>query len=132
MKNSPRASTMQHVNYLYRNLKINITFSLSLASLATVDPLGEKENKGEKDMSVWCQFILQSCGCGQQSGTAGLHLSAAKFTYLKVILLIHRQAVAENVTRDDHVGLVSVDGEAVHPQELRQKGGTMTFHNKLQ
>lgn len=39
--------------------------------------------------------------------------------------------MAENVARDNHIGLISVDGDAVHAQELRQQGGTVTFHNIL-
>lgn len=39
--------------------------------------------------------------------------------------------MAEDVACDNHIGFISVYGDAVHAQKLRQQRGTVTFHNKL-
>lgn len=45
---------------------------------------------------------------------------------------MHGETGAEDVTRDDHVRLVSVHREAVHAQELRQQRVAMALHYILQ
>lgn len=52
-------------------------------------------------------------------------------SYLQVVLFVDRQAVGEDVACNDHVGLVSIHGEPVHPQKLRQQRVSMALHNEL-
>lgn len=40
--------------------------------------------------------------------------------------------MAEDVACDNHIGFISIYGNAVHAKKLWQQGGTVTFHNKLQ
>lgn len=52
-------------------------------------------------------------------------------SYLEIIFFVDRQAVRKHIARNNHVGLVSVHGEPVHPQELRQQCVAMALHDKL-
>lgn len=36
-------------------------------------------------------------------------------SYLEVVFFVDRQAVRKDIARNNHVGLVSVHGEPVHP-----------------
>lgn len=62
------------------------------------------------------------------------HLHAnVKFlgTYLQVVLAVHYESVAEQVSHDYQVGVFAFHTHTVHTQELRQKGTAMTFDNVL-
>lgn len=52
-------------------------------------------------------------------------------TYLEIVFLVNRQAVGEDIACNNHVGLISIHGESVHPQKLRQQCVAMAFHNEL-
>lgn len=52
--------------------------------------------------------------------------------YLEVVLAVDSEPVAEHIPGDHHVGLDAVHGQAVHAQELRQKGAAVTLHYELE
>lgn len=52
-------------------------------------------------------------------------------SYLEVVFFVDRKAVGEDVACNNHVGLVSIHSEPVHPQKLRQQRVAMALHNKL-
>lgn len=90
-------------------LRIKLTFSLSLASLATVDPY--REEKMKLVNSYYTHHLVLT--------TVNLTLATIPHNpHLQVILLIHRQPVAEHVACDYHISLVSIDSEAVHAEKL--------------
>lgn len=61
-----------------------------------------------------------------------LHAGGRRALYLEVILAVHCEPVAEHVPGDHHVGLHAVHGQAVHAQELRQKGVAVTLDYELE
>lgn len=94
------------------------TFSLSLASLATVEPWKER---GPNLITL---KVLKS----------NPHLDTSRFlcpSYLEIIFFVDRQAVREHIACNNHVCLVSIHGEPIHPQELRQQCVAMALHNEL-
>lgn len=52
--------------------------------------------------------------------------------YLEVILAVYSEPMAEHVPGDHHVGFHTIHGQAVHAQELWQKGVAVTLHNELE
>lgn len=68
-----------------------------------------------------------------QPQTSGGH-SAGKHRalYLEVILAVYSETMAKHIPRDHHVGFHAVYSQAVHSQELWQKGVTMTLHYELE
>lgn len=65
---------------------------------------------------------------GESSHRAGKR----RALYLEIVLAVYSEPMAEHVPGDDHVGFHSVHGQAVHAQELRQKGVAMALHYELE
>ena len=53
-------------------------------------------------------------------------------SYLEVVLAMYSEPMAENVPGDHHVGFHTIHGQAVHAQELWQKGIAVTHHYELE
>jgi len=53
-------------------------------------------------------------------------------SYLEVVLAMYSEPMAENVPGDHHVGFHTIHGQAVHAQELWQKGIAVTLHYELE
>lgn len=53
------------------------------------------------------------------------------FSYLEIVFFVDGEAVREDVARHDHVGLVAVHSEPVHPQELREQRVSVALHDEL-
>ena len=56
----------------------------------------------------------------------------ASFTHLEVIFFVNCYSWAEDVSHDNHVGLLVVDRDAVHAHVLWQEGIGMPFNYVLQ
>lgn len=69
-------------------------------------------------------------------GPPGLRERAAqsrpRAPHLEVILAVHGEPMAEHIPGDYHVGFHAIHGQAVHAQELWQKGVAVTLHYELE
>lgn len=52
-------------------------------------------------------------------------------TYLQIIFFVDGKAVREDIACNNHVGLISIHGESVNPQKLRQQRVAMALHDEL-
>lgn len=52
-------------------------------------------------------------------------------SYLEIIFLVDGESVREDIACNNHVGLVSIHGEPVNPQKLRQQRVAMALHDEL-
>lgn len=52
-------------------------------------------------------------------------------SYLEIIFFVDRKAVREDIACNNHVGLISIHGEPIHPQKLRQQRVAMALHDEL-
>lgn len=52
-------------------------------------------------------------------------------SYLEIIFFVDGKAVREDIACNNHVGLISIDCEPVHPQKLRQQRVAMALHDEL-
>lgn len=53
-------------------------------------------------------------------------------SYLEIIFLVDRKAVREDIASNNHVSLIPIHCEPVHPQKLRKQRVAMALNNKLQ
>lgn len=52
--------------------------------------------------------------------------------YLEIILAVYSEPMAEHVPGDHHVGFHAIHGQAVHAQELGQKGVAVALYYELE
>ena len=71
-----------------------------------------------------------SCSPSKPQGARATELGTQS-PYLEVVLAMYSEPMAEHVPGDHHVGFHTIHGQAVHAQELWQKGIAVTLHYKL-